>query len=699
MKSTHTTRALRHASLMLAVCMSLASLAHGQSITKVRELTSATAINSSTIFYGVLDPSGTPLDRKITSVVIGDYLASETRALTNKTYNGLTVTTTTGTFTLANGKTATVSNTLTFAGTDGSTLNIGAGGTLGTAAFTAATAYVQTSSLGSGVATWLATPSSANLAAAVTDETGSGALVFANSPSLTTPNLGTPSAVTLTNGTGLPISTGVSGLGAGVATFLATPSSANLLAAATDETGSGALVFANSPVLTTPNLGTPSAVTLTNGTGLPAAGVVGTAAVLGANTFTRLQTITQSTANEGIVASTGYSLTGSSAVSLVDWAGTWNTTGVPIAIKLNITDTASDGSSLFMDLRKDNASVFRVGKTGSVTTAGNIEGGGGIISSSAGGFFKVNSRFSIEPGGADKIVFYNAAGTDAASLHLGGTSSSHPAMSRVGAFTRFTAGDLSTGGGVELLAIAAAPTPSTDSALVYSKLVSSTAEVFVRDEAGNETQISPHNHTAPASFVDSEFDEIGYSANYYTGLVYYVNQQRKAAGRADYLLIETFTEHNTRRSLMGGDALVQLDWATVQAVHVAKREAERTAWLARKTAWELEHAEPFEEPQPPVYVAKAVPAWLTAQLTERAAYLAARDVMAGEATARLAKRTAVGGSVATLRQWSTDAATTHTNWPTMTAGQKDSTQREVIRRLGIFFERFADLIEAQSLDQ
>lgn len=39
-------------------------------------------------------------------------------------------------------------------------------------------------SLGTGVATWLGTPSSANLAAAVTDETGSGALVFANSPTL-----------------------------------------------------------------------------------------------------------------------------------------------------------------------------------------------------------------------------------------------------------------------------------------------------------------------------------------------------------------------------------------------------------------------------------------------------------------------------------------------------------------------------------
>jgi hypothetical protein len=66
-------------------------------------------------------------------------------------------------------------------------------------------------SLGAGVATWLQTPSSTNLQAAVTDETGSGTLVFSNSPTLVTPNLGVPSFVTLTNATGLPLTTGVTG--------------------------------------------------------------------------------------------------------------------------------------------------------------------------------------------------------------------------------------------------------------------------------------------------------------------------------------------------------------------------------------------------------------------------------------------------------------------------------------------------------
>ena len=110
------------------------------------------------------------------------------------------------------------------------------------------------SGLGTGVATFLGTPSSANLAAAVTDETGTGALVFANTPTLVTPVLGTPTSGTLTNCTGLPVSTGISGLGTGVATFLATPSSANLASAVTDETGSGALVFGTSPTIAAPTL-------------------------------------------------------------------------------------------------------------------------------------------------------------------------------------------------------------------------------------------------------------------------------------------------------------------------------------------------------------------------------------------------------------------------------------------------------------
>ena len=119
-------------------------------------------------------------------------------------------------------------------------------------------------SFGTSIATWLGTPSSANLISAITDETGTGNLVFSTSPTLVTPVLGTPTSGTLTSCTGLPISTGVSGLGTGVATFLGTPSSANLASAITDETGTGNLVFSTSPTLVTPVLGTPTSGTLSS---------------------------------------------------------------------------------------------------------------------------------------------------------------------------------------------------------------------------------------------------------------------------------------------------------------------------------------------------------------------------------------------------------------------------------------------------
>lgn len=78
-------------------------------------------------------------------------------------------------------------------------------------------------------------------------------------PSISTalPNglaLGTPASATLTNATGLPILSGVSGLATGAATFLTTPSSANMIALLTDETGTGPAVFGTGPSISAPVL-------------------------------------------------------------------------------------------------------------------------------------------------------------------------------------------------------------------------------------------------------------------------------------------------------------------------------------------------------------------------------------------------------------------------------------------------------------
>jgi hypothetical protein len=129
-----------------------------------------------------------------------------------------------------------------------------------------------------GIQAFLANPTSANLRAAVTDETGTGLLVFATSPTLTSPTLispalGTPTALVGTNITGTAagltagnVTTNANLTGAitsvGNATSLGSFTSANLASALTDETGTGANVFANTPTLVTPNIGAATGTSL-----------------------------------------------------------------------------------------------------------------------------------------------------------------------------------------------------------------------------------------------------------------------------------------------------------------------------------------------------------------------------------------------------------------------------------------------------
>ena len=172
---------------------------------------------------------------------------------------------------------------------------------------------------------------------------------------------GSLSAVDLTSqitGT-LPVAnggTGITSLGTGVATFLGTPSSANLASAVTDETGTGSLVFATSPTLVTPALGTPSSGTLTNctfptlnqNTTGTAANVTGIVAVANGGTGTATPsliggtnvTITGSFPNQTITASGGSgSVTSVAATvpSFLSVSGSPITTSGTLAITLSGT--------------------------------------------------------------------------------------------------------------------------------------------------------------------------------------------------------------------------------------------------------------------------------------------------------------------------------------------------------------------------
>ena len=157
---------------------------------------------------------------------------------------------------------------------------------------------------------------------------------------LTTPLLGTPTSGVLTNCTGLPIvagttgtltaargGTGLTSLGAGVATFLGTPSSANLATAVTGETGSGALVFATSPTLVTPVLGVASATSLVSGL-IANTAVAGTIASAATVAPTAPVTIISGTAAiDTITAPAPISTTGGTITFIPTSAFTWTTAG------------------------------------------------------------------------------------------------------------------------------------------------------------------------------------------------------------------------------------------------------------------------------------------------------------------------------------------------------------------------------------
>jgi hypothetical protein len=194
----------------------------------------------------------------------------------------------------------------------------------------------------------------------------SGILPIANGGTGTT---STTFANLTTNVTGtLPVAnggTGITSLGAGVATFLGTPSSANLAAAVTDETGSGSLVFATSPSLVTPILGTPQSGTLTNATGLPiVGGTTGTLSVARGGT---------GTATPALVQGANVTITGTWPNQTIAAAapGTGTVTAVSVVSANGLAGTSSGGATPALTLSTSITGVLKGNGTAiSAATAG-----------------------------------------------------------------------------------------------------------------------------------------------------------------------------------------------------------------------------------------------------------------------------------------------------------------------------------------
>ena len=395
---------------------------------------------------------------------------------------------------------------------------------------------VKISGLATGVATFLATPSSANLAAVITDETGSGSAVFATSPTLVTPALGTPSALVGTNITGTAagltagnVTTNANLTGhvtsVGNAAVLGSFTSAQLATALTDETGSGAAVFATSPTLVTPALGTPSSLVGTNITGT-AAGLtagnvttnanltghvtsVGNAAVLGSFTAAQLNTAV-SDADVATIAGTE-TLTNKTLTTPVltnpSYSGTTANGGTVTTIDINggTIDGAVIGGTTPVA-----GSFTTVNASGTVTAATGNDGLGFAVTGATTGYAY---QTVANTGGTALLGVENSTG---ATLH--GLATAYDTVIRAKAGTgillgvegaafgaRVTATGLSVTG-----ALSATGNVTTADDLIISKSTASTSLRF--NNSGSNLVIGTDNSTG----VSFSGGGVPYAANYYT---------------------------------------------------------------------------------------------------------------------------------------------------------------------------------------
>jgi len=244
--------------------------------------------------------------------------------------------------------------------------------------------------------------------------TGTGNNVLATSPTLVTPALGTPSALVGTNITGTAasltagnVTTNANLTGAvtsvGNATSLGSFTSAQLATALTDETGSGANVFATSPTLVTPALGTPTSGTLTNCT-FPTLNqnTTGTAAGLSA-------TLTTTSGGTGLTSFTANGVVYASSTSALATGSALTFNGTTLSV--NGVNVGRGGNAIASNVAVGPATLSVSSMTGtSNTVVGN--GAGSAVTSGAGHvFFGTGAGQAINTGDGNVAIGYLALST------------------------------------------------------------------------------------------------------------------------------------------------------------------------------------------------------------------------------------------------------------------------------------------------